>query len=246
LIIGTGKFPSKKMDLKMAENCSIAPIDPKNEIIIRNREKLISEIERFVRNQDVLRAFKIVRRERFVPPNVRDDAYCDCAIAIGFGQTISQPSLVVQMIDLLELKAGKKVLEIGTGSGYQTALLAELAYNEVFSVEIVPELHKQSLMLLNELGYKNIHLKLGDGYFGWPEYAPFDAIIVSAAPDHIPPAFVQQLKEGGILLIPVGDPEHNQILWRIIKEKQKIKMENVGNVVFVPFVGKGIRNQPKV
>jgi protein-L-isoaspartate(D-aspartate) O-methyltransferase len=235
-----------KMASMVMRKCKIAPNDSKNELIFRNRENLISEIERFVKNQDVLQSFKKVRREQFVPPNVRDDAYCDCALPIGFGQTISQPSLVVQMIDFLDLQPGKKVLEIGTGSGYQTALLAELAYIEIFSIEIIPELYKQSSTLLHVLGYKNIHLKLGDGYFGWSEYAPFDAIIVAAAPDHIPPALVQQLKEGGIMLIPVGAPEQYQILWKIVKEKGQIKMKNAGSVIFVPFTGKGVRDQSEV
>ena len=218
--------------------------DQKKELFFENREKLFSEIEKIIQNQELLRVFKKVPRERFIPPSHQDDAYCDCALPIGFGQTISQPSLVVQMIELLQLCPGKKVLEIGTGSGYQTALLAELGYTEVFSVEIIPELFERTAKLLHDLGYQHLNLKLDDGYVGWAEYAPYDAIVVTAAPEHIPPALVQQLQEGGIMLIPVGAPDHNQILWKIVKEKGQIKMENVGTVVFVPFVGKGIRNQP--
>ena len=195
-----------------------------------------------VSSPDVLRAMRTVPRHRFVPPGLVDQAYEDHPLPIGHGQTISQPYVVAWMTELLDLKPGDKVLEIGTGSGYQAAVLAELGGVEVYSIEIVPELAEDAAARLKQLGYEQVRVKQGDGYFGWPEAAPFDAIIVTAAPDHLPAPLAAQLKEGGRLVIPIGPPGSYQDLWKFANEGGKLKAYNLGGVIFVPFTGEGIRN----
>jgi protein-L-isoaspartate(D-aspartate) O-methyltransferase len=169
------------------------------------KEMVEQQIEgRGVRSETVLRAMEAVPRHRFVPPEMKHLAYSDGPLPIGQDQTISQPYIVALMTELLELHATDRVLEVGTGSGYQAAVLAEIA-SEVYSVEIIPELHTRAKELLTGLGYKNIFLKLGDGTWGWSEHAPYDKIIVTAATSqHIPEPLETQLREGGILVIPVG------------------------------------------
>jgi protein-L-isoaspartate(D-aspartate) O-methyltransferase len=154
---------------------------------------------------------------------------------IGYGQTISQPSLVARMTELLELRPGEKVLEIGTGSGYQAAILAALEGVDVYSVEIIPELAEAAAERLRELGRANIHLKQGDGFFGWPEHAPFDGIIVTAAPDAIPPPLLEQLAEGGRLVIPVGPRYGHQTLRRIVRCGASFRTDDMIAVAFVPL-----------
>mgnify|MGYP000861906346 CR=1 FL=1 len=188
-------------------------------------------------NKGVIRAFEAVPRHRFVLPEYQDRAYDDMALPIGYGQTISQPSLVAHMTELLELEPGDKVLEIGTGSGYQAAILAELGYVDVYSIEIVPELYERSTNILKKLGYAKVQTKQADGYFGWEEAAPFDAIIVTAAPDHLPPPLADQLAEGGILVIPIGPQGFYQTLWKFIKENGELTAYNMGGVIFVPLTG---------
>jgi len=195
-----------------------------------------------LQNEDVIRAFAAVPRHRFVLPEYVEIAYQDSALPIGYGQTISQPSLVAHMTELLELEPGQNVLEIGTGSGYQAALLAELGYVEVFSIEIVPELAENATRLLQDLGYTSVRTKQADGYYGWSEYAPFDAIIVTAAPDHLPAPLVEQLAEGGRLVIPIGPPGWYQTLWKFIKTDGELFAYNMGGVGFVPFTGEGIES----
>jgi protein-L-isoaspartate(D-aspartate) O-methyltransferase len=145
------------------------------------------------------------------------------------------------MTALLELQPGEKVLEVGTGSGYQAAVLAELGGVEVYTIEIIPELFERATTRLQKLGYTKVHVKQGDGYYGWPEHAPFDGIIVTAAPDHLPPALTEQLAERGRLVIPIGEPRQPQYLWKFIKEKGKLKAYNLGEVCFVPFTGPGMQ-----
>jgi protein-L-isoaspartate(D-aspartate) O-methyltransferase len=181
-----------------------------------------------------------VPRHKFVPSDYLDQAYEDHALPIGYGQTISQPYVVAWMTELLELQPGEKVLEIGTGSGYQAAILAELGYVDVYSIEIVPELAASAATRLQDLGYTNVHVKQGDGYYGWPEYVPFDAIIVTAAPDHLPGPLVEQLVYGGRLVIPIGPPGWYQSLWKFVKEEGGLKAYNMGGVGFVPFTGPGV------
>ncbi len=194
---------------------------------------------RGVADPDVLWAMRTVPRHLFVPPDYLDQAYHDNPLPIGYGQTISQPYIVAYMTELLRLQAGEKVLEIGTGSGYQAAVLAELGYVEVYSVEIVPELAAQAAERLPALGYGQVHLRQGDGYYGWPEQAPFDAIIVTAAPDHLPAPLVAQLREGGRLVIPIGPPGAVQTLWLFERTAEGITAYNMGGVSFVPFTGAG-------
>jgi len=188
-------------------------------------------------DSEVLQAMLTVPRHQFVDENIRESAYNDYPLAIGEGQTISQPYIVALMTQLLELKGGEKVLEIGTGSGYQAAVLAEMV-KEVYTVEIYESLSKKSENLLNNLGYKNIHFKVGDGYYGWEEHAPFDAIIVTCAPDHIPPPLLQQIREdGGRMVLPVGGIWMVQTLMKIEKIEGEIKSKGITGVRFVPMVG---------
>jgi protein-L-isoaspartate(D-aspartate) O-methyltransferase len=183
---------------------------------------------------------RTVPRYKFVPPRYVGQAYEDYALPIGYGQTTSQPRLIARMIQLLELQPGERVLEIGTGSGYQAAILAELGYVEVYSIEIVPELAESAVTRLQELGYTNVHIKQGDGYFGWSEFAPFDAVIVTAAPDHLPAPLAEQLVEGGRIVIPLGPPAPYQSLCKFVKKGGKFKAYNMGDVCFVPFTGSGV------
>lgn len=206
------------------------------------REKMVeTQIkQRGVRDGRVLSAMVKVERHRFVPKAYESQAYADQPLPIGEGQTISQPYIVALMTELLDLRGGEKVLEIGTGSGYQAAILAELAM-EVFSIEIVESLAASSKNLLLELGYRNIQAKTGDGYLGWPENAPFDAIIITCAPDHIPKPLLEQLKEGGRMVVPVGT--HSQELKKIVKRSGKIETTDVIPVIFVPMTGEGVRQK---
>lgn len=191
---------------------------------------------RGIQDPRVLQAFLKVPRERFVPPRERAHAYADRPLPIGFGQTISQPYMVAIMLEALEFTGREKVLEIGTGSGYQTALLAELA-REVFTVDIIPELVDQARWILRDLGYQNIHFRVGDGGEGWPEHAPFDRIIVSAAMPEVPPPLLEQLADGGILVGPVGDLLEQDLV-RIRKKGDEFITERLGRCAFVPMRGK--------
>lgn len=201
------------------------------------REEMVrSQIEaRGVKDKKVLAAMRKVKRHLFVPAQLRPQAYGDYPLPIGHGQTISQPFIVAWMTELLELKGGEKVLEIGTGSGYQAAVLGEIA-GKVCSVEIIPALAEAAHKRLKALGYKNVKLAKGDGYNGWKKYAPYDAIMVTAAPDHVPPPLIRQLKEGGRLVIPVGPAGAVQTLWLVRKEAGKVKMVSLGPVRFVPLL----------
>jgi len=197
-------------------------------------------VARGVSNEDVLRVMREVPRHKFVPEEFISQAYADHPLPIGYGQTISQPYIVAWMTELLELQPGEKVLEIGTGSGYQAAVLAELGFVDVYSIEIIPELAESGESHLKSLGYDQVKVKSGDGYYGWQEYAPFDAIIVTAAPDHLPPPLIEQLVEGGRLVIPIGPPGGYQSLWKFVKESGDVKAYNLGGVSFVPFTGAGM------
>lgn len=192
-------------------------------------------VARGVKDPEVLAAMATVPRHEFVPPGEADQAYADHPLPIGFGQTISQPYIVALMTELLDVQPGDRVLEIGTGSGYQAAVLAEIT-DRVYTVEIIPELATAAAERLERLGYGAIAVRSGDGYFGWPENAPFDEIIVTAAPDHVPPPLLRQLAEGGRLVIPVGPPGGYQTLWRITKRDGEVVSENITGVLFVPLV----------
>ena len=183
----------------------------------------------------VLKAMRTVPREQFVLYRYQFQAYRDTALPIKEGQTISQPFIVAQMTELLELEPGDRVLEVGTGSGYQAAVLAEITY-EVYSVEIIPLLAREVRERLAGLGYGEVRLKEADGYFGWEEHAPFDGIIVTAAPDHVPRPLLRQLKDGGNMVVPVGPPGAVQTLWLIQRDGEEYKRLNQGLVIFVPLV----------
>ncbi|OGF66023.1 MAG: protein-L-isoaspartate O-methyltransferase [Candidatus Fischerbacteria bacterium RBG_13_37_8] len=208
----------------------------KDDVYRKKRETMVETqiISRGVKDDRVLEAMRKVPRHLFVPSSDMQHAYIDSPLPIGEGQTISQPYIVALMTELLELKGTEKVLEIGTGSGYQAAVLAELG-NEVYSIEIIDKLGKHAEQILTDLGYKNIKIKIGDGYKGWKEYAPFDAIIVTAAPEKIPPPLLEQLKEGGRLVIPLG--EYFQELYLFTKVKGEIKKKSIIPVRFVPMTG---------
>ena len=191
---------------------------------------------RGVKDQAVLKAVSTVKRELFVPERYRDLAYSDRPLPIGHKQTISQPYIVAYMTEQLQVEKHQKVLEIGTGSGYQAAILAELA-NHVFTIEIIPELAEGAKKVLNKTGYDNITVRTGDGYKGWPDQAPFDRIMVTAAPEEIPKKLVQQLANDGRMIIPVGANLFMQYLWLIKKDKDGIVMkEKILPVRFVPMV----------
>jgi protein-L-isoaspartate(D-aspartate) O-methyltransferase len=213
-------------------------------VFAQRRERMVIETieRRGVTDQDVLNAMRTVPRHLFVPEDDQDYAYGDYPLPIGYGQTISQPYIVALMTELLELKEGDKVLEIGTGSGYQAAILAEIPNVEVYTVEIIPELARQACQRLEELGYTQIHCRQGDGYYGWAEYAPYDAIVVTAAPDHLPQPLADQLATGGRMVIPIGPPGGYQTLWKFVKQPDgELQALNMGGVAFVPFTGTGIK-----
>ncbi|MEN8204293.1 MAG: protein-L-isoaspartate(D-aspartate) O-methyltransferase [Bacteroidota bacterium] len=191
-----------------------------------------------VKDPRVLAAMMRVPRHVFIPENFRKDAYRNSPMLIGYNQTISQPFIVAHMTELLEIEPEHKVLEIGTGSGYQAAVLGELC-NHVYTIEIVRPLGLQAQTLLKELGYENIHVRIGDGYEGWPEEAPFDRIIVTCAPDKIPQAILDQLAPGGRIVIPVGGQYETQILVTVSKNKKgRISSKSHYPVRFVPMTGK--------
>ena len=191
-------------------------------------------VRRGIRDGHVLEAMRKIDRSLFVPPEIRGRAFSDHALPIGHDQTISQPYVVAAMTDALELRGTDRVLEIGTGSGYQTAILAEIA-GEIWSVEIVRPLAKKANDLLDGLGYTNISCRMSDGGEGWPEEAPFDKIIVTAAPQQIPEALVDQLTMGGLLVLPVGSID--QELLRLRKTEDGVEKERLFGVRFVPMTG---------
>ena len=198
------------------------------------RENMIQNqiISRGVRDKKVLDALRKVPRDIFVDEAYRNSAYEDRPLPIGSGQTISQPYIVALMTESLELTGNEKVLEIGTGSGYQVAILAELT-KEVYTVEIITPLYEKNKKLLKK--YKNIKMSNHDGYLGWEEHAPYDRIIVTASPDHIPQPFIEQLKDGGIMVIPVGFSSWGQTLYKVIKQGKNIKKIVLCDVAFVPL-----------
>jgi protein-L-isoaspartate(D-aspartate) O-methyltransferase len=191
---------------------------------------------RGIRDPRVLDAMSRVPRHLFVPEGERDEAYADHPLPIGHGQTISQPYIVAFMSEALKLEATHRVLEIGTGSGYQAAVLAELA-GEVYTIEIIGELAERAEKTLREAGYRNVTVRSGNGYLGWPEHAPYDRIMVTAAPDQVPPALIEQLKVGGLMAIPVGESGFQEL--RILKRTESgLETLDTLPVRFVPMTGK--------
>jgi protein-L-isoaspartate(D-aspartate) O-methyltransferase len=213
-------------------------LSPELETYRRARQRMVdSQIRgRGVGDEAVLSAMLTVPRHEFVPEEFLDQAYADHPLPIGYGQTISQPYIVALMTELLEIEPGDKVLEVGTGSGYQAAILAQLT-DQVYSIEIIEELATQAETRLQQLGYTQVHVLSADGYYGWEEHAPFDAVIVTCAPDHVPQPLVRQLKDGGRMVIPVGPPGGYQSLWLIVRQGEDVQMTNMGPVAFVPLTG---------
>jgi len=213
------------------------------------RERMVAEISQDVNDtrnfigkseldERVMRVMGSVGRHRFVPPELQARAYDNRPLSIGYGQTISQPYIVALMTDLLEVEAGDVVLEIGTGSAYQAAVLSRLV-SQVYTIEIVPQLADSAAKRLARLGFSNVEVKNADGYYGWQEHAPFDAIMVTAAASHIPPPLVKQLKPGGIMMIPVGAAFQTQQLTLVKKSLDgELTTRQVLPVLFVPFTGK--------
>lgn len=215
---------------------SIGAFSPQTDKYVQLRENMVKEqiAGRGITDRRTLEAMNEVPRHLFVPRNMDEFAYDDSPLPIGYNQTISQPYIVALMTETARPGPGKKALEIGTGSGYQAAVLG-LTVDSVFTIEIVPELAKKSSELFRKLGYTNIISKYGDGYRGWPEYAPFDIIIVTAAPEEIPQPLIDQLADNGRLVIPVGKPSSFQELVLVEKKAGKITRKRITSVRFVPF-----------
>jgi protein-L-isoaspartate(D-aspartate) O-methyltransferase len=203
------------------------------------REKMVKQqIEkRGVKDSAVLKAMLTVKRHEFVPAAQVDNAYDDRPLPIGYGQTISQPYIVAYMTEVIKPQPGFKVLEIGTGSGYQAAVLSKIV-KEVYTIEIVPELGKAAADRLQKTGFINVQAKVADGYNGWQEHAPFDAVVVTAAAEYIPPPLINQLKDGGKMVIPVGSSFMTQMLMLVEKKGNKTKTRSLLPVVFVPLTRK--------
>ena len=227
----------REKEIEKREN--IEEIDKYSELRKNMVEKQLKS--RYITDEKVLDVMNKVERHKFVPNNLIEQAYGDHPVPIGYGQTISQPYIVALMTQGLYVDENDKVLEIGTGSGYQAAVLAELV-KEVYTIEIIKELSDSAEKRLNDLNYKNIEVKNADGYFGWHEKAPFDAIIVTAAANHIPPPLLQQLKDGGTLIIPLGPTLTFQTLTLVTKEGDELETEFITGVRFVPLTGKALES----
>jgi len=210
--------------------------DSKEIEALRNRMVDQQIRRRGVEDTRVLNAMSQVPRHRFVPKGRVSEAYADHPLPIGEGQTISQPYIVALMTERLKLTGGERVLEIGTGSGYQAAILAEVA-KEIFTMEIKEKLHERSTETLKSLNFSNIRTRHGDGYFGWKEAAPFDAIMITAAVNHIPPPLIKQLKDGGKLTLPLGNPFSYQNLVLVTKQGEDVIVKQITGVLFVPMTG---------
>lgn len=208
------------------------------DVFEKRRAEMVQKdiMARGVKDKPVLGAMARVKRHLFVDESQANKAYNDHPLPIGEGQTISQPYVVALMTEAVSLKGNEKVLEIGTGSGYQAAICAEVA-KEVFTIEIRKGLYEMATERLRKLGYRNIQVKHGDGYYGWEAYAPFDVIMVTASANHIPPPLLNQLKEGGRLIIPLGSTVFYQNLTLLKKEKGRQTLQDLGGVAFVPMTG---------
>jgi len=224
--------------LSFIPSVAIAEVVPDSPQQKAAREKLVKyDIEgQGISDPRVLAAMRSVPRHCFVPQSLTSSAYEDTALPIGEGQTISQPYVVALMTASLKLDANQRVLEIGTGSGYQAAVLAEIV-REVYTIEIKERLYQKSTRLLKSLGYANVVTRLADGYFGWEEAAPFDAIMITAAVNHIPPPLLKQLKEGGRLVLPLGNPFSYQNLTLVTRHGEEYTTRQITGVLFVPMTG---------
>ncbi len=233
-------LPFFTLGLSSGPSTETAPADTDKTAVQRMRMVEDQIVHRGVKDGRVLDAMRKIPRHLFVDTSLKGKAYGDHPLPIGEGQTISQPYIVALMTDALHLAPSDRVLEIGTGSGYQAAVLAEIV-KEVYSIEIKEGLTRRAQSLLEDLGYTNIKTKCADGYFGWEEYAPFDAIIITASANHIPPPLIKQLKEGGRLIIPLGSTLYYQTLTHATKRGGELDVIQMGGVVFVPLTGEGER-----
>ncbi|MBN1277874.1 MAG: protein-L-isoaspartate(D-aspartate) O-methyltransferase [Deltaproteobacteria bacterium] len=213
-----------------------AGVLPEESSFISQRQAMVkNQIEaRGISDRATLQSISSVSRHLFVPGKLLDSAYDDRPLPIGYGQTISQPYIVAYMTEIINPGTDSRVLEIGTGSGYQAAVLAEIV-KDVYTIEIISELGNSAAARLKDLGYKNVNVRISDGYYGWEEHSPFDAIIVTAASEYIPPPLIDQLKDGGRMVIPVGSPFMIQTLMLVEKKGDKIKTTSLMPVRFVPF-----------
>lgn len=213
----------------------LLPVQQEKDFVQRREEMVKTQIEkRGVKDAATLAALRKIPRHLFVPKSIIDDAYEDRPLPIGYGQTISQPYIVAYMTEIVKPQPGHRVLEIGTGSGYQAAVLSEIV-KEVYTIEIIDSLGSQARNRLSKLNHKNVTVKTGDGYYGWKDKSPFDAIVVTAAAEHIPPPLIEQLKEGGRMIIPVGSPFMVQQLMLVEKKGGKVRSSSMMPVRFVPF-----------
>ena len=219
--------------------CIILPLAFQEDPFRKKREEMVQQTieRRGVADPAVLKSMRTVERHLFVPENNAANAYEDRPLPIGYGQTISQPFIVAYMTEIINPRPQHKVLEIGTGSGYQAAVLAEVV-KTVYTIEIIPDLGNAASTRLQKLGYNNVNVKIADGYFGWPEHGPYDAIVVTAAAEFVPPPLIEQLRDGGKIVIPIGGPFMNQNLMLIEKNGKKITTKNLMPVAFVPFTRK--------
>ncbi len=202
----------------------------------RQREQMVNRqiINRGISHELTIEAMRAVPRHEFVPQAQRRNAYSDSPLPIGYGQTISQPYIVAYMTDIIQPESHHRVLEIGAGSGYHAAVISKVV-DRVYTIEIIPELGESAKERLEQQGFDNVEVKIADGYYGWEEHAPFDAIVVTAAAEHIPPPLIEQLKDGGKMVIPVGSPFFVQQLMLVEKKGEKITTRNLMPVRFVPF-----------
>jgi protein-L-isoaspartate(D-aspartate) O-methyltransferase len=220
-----------------------APVMAQDLFFLERREMVEHDLKgRGITDKLVLEAMADIPRHLFVDENLRKKAYEDHPLPIGEGQTISQPYVVALMTEALHLSSTDRVLEIGTGSGYQAAVLAEIV-NHVYTIEIRKSLAEKASKRLKKLGYNNIEVKYGDGYFGWKEHGPFDAIIITAAANHIPPPLIKQLRDGGRLIVPLGPTLYFQTLTLVKKQRGDLKVKQMGSVRFVPMIGETEKNQ---
>jgi len=239
LIIALAYLLKKPTSVEEREETTLVEIEEKPDKYVDKRKHMVDTQlrTRDINDEKVLAVMEKVQRDKFVPSGFVEDAYNDNPLPIGYGQTISQPYIVALMTQSLQVKPDYRVLEIGTGSGYQAAVLAELV-KEVYTIEIIKELAESADNREKELGYKNINVKHADGYFGWEENAPFDAIIVTAAANHIPPSLLEQLKNNGRLIIPLGSTLRFQTLTLVTKKGNETETEFITGVVFVPMTGR--------
>jgi protein-L-isoaspartate(D-aspartate) O-methyltransferase len=224
--------------LSLIPSIVIADVISDNPAFKAAREKLVEKdiAGQGITDPKVLAAMRSVPRHCFVPKRLASKAYADTALPIGASQTISQPYVVALMTESLKLSGNHRVLEIGTGSGYQAAVLAKIV-KEVYSIEIKEKLHRESNRLLKDMGFTNVKTRHGDGYFGWQEAAPFDAIMITAAINHIPPPLLKQLTEGGRLILPLGNPFSYQNLTLVTKTGGNYVTKQITGVLFVPMTG---------